>query len=278
MSLRVVARPAVGARCGFCRDAIDAAALTCSDCGAMVHAACQPELPACPTLGCSSLAPWEWTPEPASPVRARGRRAWRTVALLATAVPLVWLGTSVTSTRSEAPGATEVPSRSAWAVLGRGAELDSRTETKVPARVFSCTRREPCVVEEWDGPRSERDEDTCAQALPTLIILCEREGPCVVGWIEPRVSSVVERRHRVLWELDDLVRVEVHASDAANVTRPERPAVPRFALTPDPPGEPATVTVPAGTFACTYRQEPGTTDLGLPCTIETWTVPGSPCP
>ncbi|MBX3467048.1 MAG: hypothetical protein KF878_09140 [Planctomycetes bacterium] len=235
MTLRVVARSAVAPRCAYCRGAIVEAALTCPACATLVHDACQLELPACPTLGCGSLAPWEWAPEPAPP--ARGRRTWRTVALLAAALSLAFM----TSARSEAPDTPQAPPRSAWAVLGRGAELETRTETKVPARVIC-------------GGRGESE------------------------WVEPGAPSVLERRYRVLWELDDVVRVEVHASDAADELRPERPAVPRFALTPDPPGEPATVTVPAGTFACTYRREPGTTDLGLPCTIETWTVPWLPLP
>ncbi|MCO5171203.1 MAG: hypothetical protein M9894_33280 [Planctomycetes bacterium] len=239
--MRVSARPVCSTRCAYCRGAIAEAALTCPACATLVHDACQLELPACPTLGCGSLAPWEWTPAP-----GRERRPWRAATLLAAALPIVFLATSVTSARSEAPGTTEAPPRrSAWAVLGRGAELGTWTEEKVPGYHVSYTRL----------------------------------GPCSGGWGAPQVVRAVDRRYRVLWELDELVRLEVKSTDdATHPVRPERPAVPRFTLTPDPPGEPATVTVPAGTFACTYRREPGTTDLGLPCTVETWSVAWLPLP
>lgn len=73
---------ATSARCVLCHDALGAEAVTCPDCGTLVHEECQ--LDRCPTLGCESEEPWTW-------IRLRDEgwerlNAWRQPLLLLNAV------------------------------------------------------------------------------------------------------------------------------------------------------------------------------------------------
>lgn len=75
---------ATAARCVLCHDALGSEAVTCPDCGTLVHEECQ--LDRCPTLGCASEAPWEWVH-----LGARGWRAgspWRQPLILLNCVLL----------------------------------------------------------------------------------------------------------------------------------------------------------------------------------------------
>lgn len=257
--MKVASRAVVVLRCAFCRGALDDGdgeeTLTCPDCATLVHDACQLELPACPTLGCGSLAPWEVAARrPVAAVRSarwgRGVRAAVVVAGLACA-----LVAGPSPSRSAAAPAPE-RELSAWARLGANSVLVTRTERSGPQRwrMFGCTMTGPCEYRE--------------------------------GWSVSAYDDASETHRRVRWVLDDGVSVEQYeVSLDPVVVRSPAPrrsyfTAPTFEGNPSRTPEDAfeLVTVPAGTFPAAYERagELGTDrETAL---VETWTASWCPVP
>lgn len=79
---------ATAPRCAYCHDALAHEAVTCPDCGTLVHEDCQ--LDRCPTLGCQSEEAWEWTQLPASGWERRS--PWRQPLVLLNLLLVALLG------------------------------------------------------------------------------------------------------------------------------------------------------------------------------------------
>jgi hypothetical protein len=254
--VKVASRAVVVLRCAFCRGALDDGeeTLTCPDCATLVHDACQLELPACPTLGCGSLAPWEVAHKPVVAVRsARWGRGVRAAVVVAGLVCALVAGPAPDAA-AKAPRAAIAPELSAWARVGANSVIVTRTEQRAPWRTWysHCGCPPNCT----DGP--------------------ERT------WVVGRDDYPTDQHYRVRWVLDEGVDVEHYTHDPAEPTRPAPRrsyfTAPTYERSPAPGGAFELVTVPAGTFPAAYRRagELGTDrETAL---VETWTASWCPVP
>lgn len=69
VDLKLSERADSAATCVFCREALDAAPVSCPGCGVGLHAACRDEVSRCPTLGCGQT--WERRPGAAAAARTQ---------------------------------------------------------------------------------------------------------------------------------------------------------------------------------------------------------------
>lgn len=255
-------------RCAFCRDAVDGSdeTLTCPDCGTLVHGACQLELPACPTLGCGSVAPWEVVEREGAPVRAwRWLGALTTSLVVATAMACALIASPevaaapVVRTPSAVPTPSPARALSAWAHLGTKAVVVTRTERREPykKRAFHCC---------------DDDGNGCHMCT---------------GWGRWLSDEITEQWYRVRWVVADEVNVEVRTSTSwsrrppglqeALTAKRSYFAVSRHA-TPLDGGRGELVTVPAGTFPAVYRRTGAVGTDRESAQVETWTASWCPVP
>ncbi|MGE0711044.1 MAG: hypothetical protein AB7N76_28565 [Planctomycetota bacterium] len=260
--MKIAPRPAssrlASIRCAYCHEGLGGPALICPDCSTLVHEEC--ELPQCPTLGCGSAAPWEWT-DVRPPRPDRSRQVWALAAgLWLTAGAAVWAAWRPAGTiEAREPE----PARAA-------AEHGEETDPSPPTWWF-VTRTESRRVSWYSGPA------WCGTCLPSdagiQVVVVEDAKGRVSGW-RHRVYAQ-ERRYRSQGGLTAVVFGTRTLADGPFRADLELAAQPRRLLAAR---SGVNLSVPAGAFTCVYLKEAALTARGQPAQVETWTVPGLPLP
>lgn len=151
LALTVTRSPLAPARCAYCHDELGREPVTCTGCATLVHEECQTDR--CLTLGCESLAPWEWTAPAVSASRRGLAREWLLAAslfALATALGLTNLAPAeevperspqVLASSHGLGEAAFVGHGSGKSFLPPGAPLKTETSAAT-TRIFACGIRE----------------------------------------------------------------------------------------------------------------------------------------
>ncbi len=262
-------------RCVLCHDDLEREAVTCPDCGTLVHEDCQ--LDRCPTLGCMSESAWEWVRLPGADWSEQS--AWRQPLILLNLVLVCLLGLGV------------VVDWSVKAWLGWDPPPGARLFLDAASHPSLLDTAPPCYCEEhWESPRKgilgSFSGSACGASSPIGRRLRFRltahelryELPacgCQVrrGWSVRRgkaneVREVTGRGHPALrswsgepWVLNLVTRRGGCVTNTYVVSE----------------GSKERVQTPAGTFECTYEHT-FTGEGEDRIDVETWTAVGIPVP
>jgi len=255
------------ARCVLCHDDLEQVAVTCPDCGTLVHEECQ--LDRCPTLGCASENPWEWVHLPAEPWAARS--PWRQPLIL---LNVILLGLIVFGVTAEwALEACALESGRPWV------QTFSRPDMH-PSLLDS---RPPCEFgEEWEPVEGHR-ACGCSHWAPP-----ERRLRYRIEAHELRRGSPGCGCQDEHWALRQGIANEVfgaadEGSETYLLTRSghawvrEVVRIPGCGIRFQGPEAIEEVHTPAGSFECTYEHT-STGEGDSRVDLETWTAPGVPLP
>lgn len=250
------------ARCAYCHDLLSREAVTCTECGTLVHEDCQSDT--CPTLGCGSLQPWAWIElAPTHGARRSRGRLWRVAALIPLALVALWTlrpaRTQELAVLDASPGSALSVAKAhpnPWFALEPGSQIETRTIERWAhySLGFACGNG-PCeAIHSWSYSYEDRSESYSLRVVGAEEALVRRRG----GKDDPWRGENLEVPRRAAQQPG-----QPHWSQARRVLEERRGVV---------------IEVPAGTFTCTYRKEAGYTYLLLPGVFETWTVPELPFP
>lgn len=249
-------------RCVLCHDSLERVAVTCPDCGTLVHEECQ--LDRCPTLGCVSENPWEWVDLPGEPWVERS--PWRQPLIL---LNVILLGLIVFGVTAEwALEACVIASSSPWGKTFSDPERHPSLLDPAPpcycaghssALLPSMGRRGPCT-----STRRRLRFKVEAHTLKT------RACGCDVGtaWFLLQGSA------REIYEDQEWAGLSEFSGDAWVQEIRESRGCLIYGYDIDLR---ESVETPAGSFLCTYRHTWSGEGEGR-IDVETWTAPGISVP